>query len=47
MKISPLLEELWQVKDDLAREAGYEIPSGQIIHEPDDAEAANRSAAED
>jgi len=25
MKASPLLEELWQVKDDLAREAGYDI----------------------
>ena len=23
MKTHPLLEELWQVKDDLAREAGY------------------------
>ena len=25
MKTNPLLEELWQVKDDLAREAGYDI----------------------
>ena len=25
MKTNPLLEELWQVKEDLAREAGYEI----------------------
>jgi hypothetical protein len=25
MKTTPLLEELWQVKDDLAREAGYDI----------------------
>ncbi len=25
MKTDPLLEELWQVKDDLAREAGYDI----------------------
>ena len=24
MKTNPMLEELWQVKDDLAREAGYE-----------------------
>ena len=25
MKTNPLLEELWQVKDDLAREAVYDI----------------------
>ncbi len=25
MKTNPLLEELWQVKDDLAREAGYDL----------------------
>ena len=25
MKANPLLEELWQVKDDLAREAGYDV----------------------
>ncbi len=25
MKVNPLLEELWQVKDELAREAGYDI----------------------
>ncbi|MBE7500745.1 MAG: hypothetical protein HS113_10650 [Verrucomicrobiales bacterium] len=25
MKTNPLLEELWQVKDDLAREAGYDM----------------------
>ncbi len=25
MKTNPLLEELWQVKEDLAREAGYDI----------------------
>ncbi len=25
MKTNPLLEELWQVKDELAREAGYDI----------------------
>lgn len=25
MKTHPLLEELWQVKDDLAREAGYDL----------------------
>jgi hypothetical protein len=25
MKTNPLLEELWQVKDDLAREADYDI----------------------
>ncbi len=25
MKENPLLEELWRVKDDLAREAGYDI----------------------
>jgi len=25
MKTNPLLEELWQVKDDLAREAAYDI----------------------
>ncbi len=25
MKANPLLEELWRVKDDLAREAGYDI----------------------
>lgn len=25
MKTNPLLEELWQVKDDLALEAGYDI----------------------
>jgi hypothetical protein len=25
MKTNPLLEELWQVKNDLAREAGYDI----------------------
>jgi len=25
MKPNPLLEELWQVKDDLAREAGYDV----------------------
>lgn len=25
MKTNPLLEELWRVKDDLAREAGYDI----------------------
>ena len=25
MKTNPLLEELWQVKDDLTREAGYDI----------------------
>ena len=25
MKASPLLEELWRVKDDLSREAGYDI----------------------
>jgi hypothetical protein len=25
MKTNPLLEELWKVKDDLAREAGYDI----------------------
>jgi hypothetical protein len=25
MKANPLLEELWQVKEDLAREAGYDI----------------------
>ena len=25
MKANPLLEELWQVKDDLAREAGYDL----------------------
>ena len=25
MKTDPLLKELWQVKDDLAREAGYDI----------------------
>ena len=24
MKANPILEELWQVKDDLAREAGYD-----------------------
>ena len=25
MKTNPILEELWQVKDGLAREAGYDI----------------------
>jgi hypothetical protein len=25
MKTNPLLEELWQVNDDLAREAGYDL----------------------
>ena len=25
MKTNPLLEELWRVKDDLAREAGYDL----------------------
>ena len=25
MRTDPLLEELWRVKDDLAREAGYDI----------------------
>ena len=25
MKTNPLLEELWKVKDDLAREGGYDI----------------------
>ena len=25
MKTNPLLEELWRIKDDLAREAGYDI----------------------
>ena len=25
MKANPLLEELWRVKDDLSREAGYDI----------------------
>jgi hypothetical protein len=25
MKPDPILEELWRVKDDLAREAGYDI----------------------
>jgi len=25
MKMNPILEELWQAKDDLAREAGYDI----------------------
>ena len=25
MTTNPLLEELWQVKDDLAREAGYDL----------------------
>ena len=25
MKTNPLLKELWQVKDDLAREAGYDL----------------------
>ena len=25
MKTNPLLEELWQVKDDLARETGYDV----------------------
>jgi hypothetical protein len=25
MKMNPLLEELWRVKDDLAREAGYDL----------------------
>jgi nucleoid-associated protein YgaU len=25
MKTNPLLEELWRAKDDLAREAGYDI----------------------
>jgi hypothetical protein len=25
MKTNPLLEELWQVKDDLARETGYDL----------------------
>jgi hypothetical protein len=24
MKADPILEELWQIKDDLAREAGYD-----------------------
>jgi len=24
MKASPILEELWRIKDDLAREAGYD-----------------------
>ena len=25
MKISPILKEVWQVKDELAREAGYDV----------------------
>ena len=25
MKPNPILEELWRVKDDLAREAGYDV----------------------
>jgi hypothetical protein len=25
MKANPLLEELWRVKDDLSREAGYDL----------------------
>ncbi len=25
MKSKPILEELWRVKDDLAREAGYDV----------------------
>ncbi len=29
----------------LAREAGYEIPAAQIIHEPDDAQAARKAIA--
>ena len=37
MKTNPLLEELWQVKDDLAREAGYDI--GRIFAELRAAEA--------
>ena len=28
MKTNPLLEELWRVKDDLSREAGYDIDGG-------------------
>ena len=37
MKTNPLLEELWRVKDDLAREAGYDI--GRIFAELRAAEA--------
>ena len=37
MKTNPLLEELWQVKDDLAREGGYDI--GRIFAELRAAEA--------
>jgi hypothetical protein len=25
MKANPILEELWKIKDDLAREAGYDV----------------------
>jgi len=37
MKTNPLLEELWRAKDDLAREAGYDI--GRIFAELRAAEA--------
>ena len=37
MKTNPLLEDLWRVKDDLAREAGYDI--GRIFAELRAAEA--------
>ena len=37
MKTNPLLEELWRVKEDLAREAGYDI--GRTLAELRAAEA--------
>ncbi len=40
--MNPLLEELWQVKDDLSREAGYDI--GRIFAELRAAEARQPGA---
>jgi hypothetical protein len=37
VKTNPLLQELWRVKDDLAREAGYDLD--RIFAELRDAEA--------